>query len=111
MQLERPFPGVEDAPEMVAERPARSSTEISVIRYRSSSGLILASDLARTWARSSGERSIRSADPPLYANWASEDESWRDRWVNRRRTTHACSLKFSRAAMSASSKLGTTTIS
>src|SRR5690349_23778013 len=41
------------------------------IWYRSSSGLILASDLASSWARSSGERSIRSADPPLYTNWAS----------------------------------------
>ena len=111
MQLERAFADMEDAPVMMAEPPAMSSTAISVIRYRFSSGLILASDLASSWARSSGERSIRSADPPLYTNWASGAESWRDRWVNRRRATHACSLKFSRAAMSASSKLGTTTIS
>ena len=47
----------------------------------------------------------------LTTNCASEDESYRDRWVNRRRTTHAWSLKLSRAAMIASSKLGTTTIS
>jgi hypothetical protein len=45
------------------------------------------------------------------ANRASKGDSWRDRWANRRRTTHACSLKLSRAAMTASSKLGTTTIS
>ena len=75
-----------------------SSTAISVIRYRSSSGLILASDLASSWARSSGERSIKSADQPLYTNWASGAKSWRDRWVNRRWATHACNLKFSRAA-------------
>ncbi len=47
----------------------------------------------------------------LTTNWASEDSSCLDRWVNRRRTTHAWSLKLSRAAMMASSKLGTTTIS
>ena len=111
MQLEGALPDVEDAPVVVAEPPARFSTEICVIRYKSSSGLILASDRASTWARSSGERSIRSALPPLYANCASEDESWRDRRVNRRRTTTAWSRKFSRAAMTASSKLGTTTIS
>ena len=44
-------------------------------------------------------------------NGASKDGSCRDRWTNRRRTTHACNLKFSRAAITASSKLGTTTIS
>ena len=79
VQLERAFADMEDAPVMMAEPPAMSSTAISVIRYRSSSGLILASDLASSWARSSGERSIRSADPPLYTNWASGAESWRDR--------------------------------
>ena len=75
MELEGAFASMEDAPEMMAEQPAWSSTPISVIRYRSSSGLILASVLARTWARSSGEWSIRCSHSPRLTNWASEEQS------------------------------------
>ena len=111
MQLERPFPGMEDAPEMVAE----------------AAGQVLDGDLRHQvqveFGPDLGQRSgeylgavirrmlhqvVSSVDA---ANCASKGESWREWWANRRRTTHACSLKFSRAAITASSKLGTTTIS
>ena len=107
-----PSRAVEDPPEVVAE-PAGHVLHGDLghqvqVEFRPDPGQRLAEDLSAVIRRMLHQVvGLRRPDELLRARTS----RGRDRWANRRRTTHACSLKLSRAAITASSKLGTTTIS